>query len=484
MPVPRSWTIGSDPACDVVVDRPTVSGRHCRVERTEKGLVLEDTDSSNGTYVNGEYISRPVLITERDAITLGQSTPFPWPAIRSLVAASAPKPVEVIRVGRDSGNDVVLDFPSVSGNHAELRQEGSGWIVADLGSTNGTAVNSPDRRIGRATVELTDVIYFGGQPVSMKELIHRRGGGPGGTIAIKSPEMTTTAENAKTSHSPMLMMAGAVVAIAAVAIIGIAIVASRQASKSDPAVPPNNVEISIAKSGAVPIQAVSKPPSPSTTATKLPSSPPSETILKSTENGVVWLGFQADEITLPLASGWAIEPALVITTGHVANLLSQQREKKRKLVAWQQGEFHNISEVAWHPRYKPNQPGEIESLRHNVGFARLGTPARGVCSRRADDSLHSLTQDTPLAAIGFVNSERERQQFDPLKFVIRRRTLSLASSDQSPNAPTIFHLSEEIEREMEGAPMIDGEGKVVGVLAPAKGQSRMITVAALNGLLK
>jgi len=44
-------------------------------------------------------------------------------------------------IGRSRACDVVLDDANVSRTHAEVRPRGGGWIVADLGSTNGVAVN-------------------------------------------------------------------------------------------------------------------------------------------------------------------------------------------------------------------------------------------------------------------------------------------------------------------------------------------------------
>jgi hypothetical protein len=46
-----------------------------------------------------------------------------------------------VEIGRLSSNDVVLADPNVSRRHARLRKEGGRWILSDLGSTNGTAVN-------------------------------------------------------------------------------------------------------------------------------------------------------------------------------------------------------------------------------------------------------------------------------------------------------------------------------------------------------
>ncbi len=44
-------------------------------------------------------------------------------------------------LGRSRSCEVVLDDANVSRRHAEVRPRGGGWIVADLGSTNGVSVN-------------------------------------------------------------------------------------------------------------------------------------------------------------------------------------------------------------------------------------------------------------------------------------------------------------------------------------------------------
>jgi hypothetical protein len=47
-----------------------------------------------------------------------------------------------VTIGRMSTNDVVLSDRNVSRKHAEIRREGAQWVLVDLGSTNGTMVNS------------------------------------------------------------------------------------------------------------------------------------------------------------------------------------------------------------------------------------------------------------------------------------------------------------------------------------------------------
>jgi hypothetical protein len=43
-------------------------------------------------------------------------------------------------VGRDESNGIVLTDPSISGRHAAIERTARGWVVRDLGSTNGTSV--------------------------------------------------------------------------------------------------------------------------------------------------------------------------------------------------------------------------------------------------------------------------------------------------------------------------------------------------------
>ena len=48
----------------------------------------------------------------------------------------------IIRIGKASDNDFVVNDPHVSRYHAKLiREEGGCWLLEDLGSTNGTFVN-------------------------------------------------------------------------------------------------------------------------------------------------------------------------------------------------------------------------------------------------------------------------------------------------------------------------------------------------------
>ena len=47
----------------------------------------------------------------------------------------------VVTIGRSPSNDVVIDDPTVSAQHASLTKSPSGYRLKDLGSTNGTQIN-------------------------------------------------------------------------------------------------------------------------------------------------------------------------------------------------------------------------------------------------------------------------------------------------------------------------------------------------------
>jgi ABC-type multidrug transport system ATPase subunit/pSer/pThr/pTyr-binding forkhead associated (FHA) protein len=145
--------IGRDPASDVRVDSPRASRRHARVDVAGGGHSVVDLGSGNGTYVNGERVHGEArALRSGDAIAVGddelryvtgRATQMLSPG--TLAPAPDAQRLELtaqrVSVGRDPGNDVVLDDPNVSRFHAELRRTPGGAEVRDLGSRNGTRVD-------------------------------------------------------------------------------------------------------------------------------------------------------------------------------------------------------------------------------------------------------------------------------------------------------------------------------------------------------
>jgi pSer/pThr/pTyr-binding forkhead associated (FHA) protein len=66
---------------------------------------------------------------------------------------------ETITIGRAPDNMIVLDDASVSGRHAQLQRREEVYRLKDLGSTNGTRVNS--ETITEVTLRIGDRLRFG-----------------------------------------------------------------------------------------------------------------------------------------------------------------------------------------------------------------------------------------------------------------------------------------------------------------------------------
>ena len=137
------------------------------------GFLLTDLGSTNGTYVNGVRIAGPIRLTAFDSVTLGRTVPLPWP----------PELTTFIRIGRLGDNDIVLDDARVSGHHARLIVlAGFQTLIEDIGSSNGTFLNSADCRVtGPIRIAETDTLYFGTLAVPAARLLR----------APKEPERRT-----------------------------------------------------------------------------------------------------------------------------------------------------------------------------------------------------------------------------------------------------------------------------------------------------
>ena len=219
-PGPAYW-IGRDPEADIVVDEPLVSWRHAVLRIADGRWLLEDTNSTNGTFAAGERVRR-VEITDSCQVRLGHPDAGPvvscsitempdrgasaqplatavWSAQRlggdRFPSAIMPLPAKVLRIGRSADNGIVVADLNVSRRHAELRRlPGGEYEIADLGSHNGTFLNG--QRITKATVTGADVIGIG--PASfrlvgdeLQEFVD------GGDISLDARGLTVTLPNGK-----------------------------------------------------------------------------------------------------------------------------------------------------------------------------------------------------------------------------------------------------------------------------------------------
>lgn len=64
--------IGRDPACDLTLEDSTVSAQHARLSYHHSQWWIEDLGSTNGTFLNREYVFTPLVVTSGDELHIGQ----------------------------------------------------------------------------------------------------------------------------------------------------------------------------------------------------------------------------------------------------------------------------------------------------------------------------------------------------------------------------------------------------------------------------
>lgn len=134
--------IGSSQACQLVLNDKHVSSLHAEITILDDGqLYIEDKNSLNGTFVNGERIDplKQILIQRGDRVTFA-NVQLVWGRIPMNENLSNYK--AVYNIGSNYRNDIILNNQSVSSYHASVRIGKNGKVyIHDNDSTNGTKVN-------------------------------------------------------------------------------------------------------------------------------------------------------------------------------------------------------------------------------------------------------------------------------------------------------------------------------------------------------
>ncbi len=86
-------TIGRDAVNGVAINDAEVSRKHARLSFQGGKYVIEDLGSTNGTFVNGQRLSGPVVLKPGDVVSLGEQIVLMYDAINldpgaTMVAAS------------------------------------------------------------------------------------------------------------------------------------------------------------------------------------------------------------------------------------------------------------------------------------------------------------------------------------------------------------------------------------------------------------
>ncbi len=87
---PNSRLIGRNEGCQIVMHHDDVSSKHAILTKRDDGSVyLEDCNSTNGTFVNGERVTSRVL-RKGDKVTITRNYPLDW---ESVFPCHSPKPI-------------------------------------------------------------------------------------------------------------------------------------------------------------------------------------------------------------------------------------------------------------------------------------------------------------------------------------------------------------------------------------------------------
>jgi ABC transport system ATP-binding/permease protein len=191
----QSISIGSGPHNDIRLGGPGVSAVHARIERKSSGALAFVNLDASSTRVEARALGsgEEHPFDFRTPFTLGEATPLPLthPAITGLLIARGQLPAHAgpLRIGRDPGqNDLVVQHPNVSGQHASLAREP--LAITDNGSTSGTWLGK-ERLLRGASQRLTPgaVVALGPVPFAYTLLEELLGAFPEGAAPVPALEV-------------------------------------------------------------------------------------------------------------------------------------------------------------------------------------------------------------------------------------------------------------------------------------------------------
>ena len=198
-------TLGRATTNDIVLAEGRVSRNHAQVNCADGEITISDLDSANGIVINSQRIkeakvkagesfqigsfSLQYLPTAEDAQeemtminseseleqTLHQMTvpiSLNETSLPRLVVHALDKTWEILllddsySIGRTTGNDLILEYPKTSRNHAVVERKGRDFILRDLNSTNGTRVDGA--RIEQHRLQNGDTFQIGPTQIVFK----------------------------------------------------------------------------------------------------------------------------------------------------------------------------------------------------------------------------------------------------------------------------------------------------------------------------
>jgi pSer/pThr/pTyr-binding forkhead associated (FHA) protein len=265
-------TIGRASANTIQITDEKGSRQHFRIEKQGSNFKVIDLGSTNGTKLNGVKISADIVLRAGDQLSIGKTTftyedekpPAPKPSkpedeavvAGETVAMDAVSPAEVkvsenaesseapkfvlkmlegktpgkvyelgadaLTIGRHNSNTIQIIDDAASNYHAEIGREPIGYVLTDLGSTNGTRVKLKNKadfekvvktplsvgmqiRVGKTLLEFDNF----GKPVEDEALF--------GTVQLDQEKLEQVLAPPRRSPAKRVVLAILLVCIAAAA---------------------------------------------------------------------------------------------------------------------------------------------------------------------------------------------------------------------------------------------------------------------------
>jgi ABC-type multidrug transport system ATPase subunit/pSer/pThr/pTyr-binding forkhead associated (FHA) protein len=169
--------VGSGNESQIKLDNNRISRNHLQIIYDDKGILnVQDLGSTNGTFLNGIKIDENKILQHKDKLqlaglndvlivvekpNLNHVTGENYDLINKLKSKNR------ILLGRDPGCDIILNYNTISKQHASISKSKSTknpndnvYFIEDLNSTNGTFINGKKIR-GITELSIHDKILIG-----------------------------------------------------------------------------------------------------------------------------------------------------------------------------------------------------------------------------------------------------------------------------------------------------------------------------------
>ncbi|TAI47335.1 FHA domain-containing protein [Flagellimonas allohymeniacidonis] len=166
---------------DLELSDRMISRRHAEINMRHDGVFIQDLGSSNGTFVNNKRLEPntwtkisfdDMIRLASESIQLKQkevnnekpsANPSKFIGFKQAIVAKGS-----LSIGRQSNNDIVLDDPTVTRQHAQLSFENGSFWIQDLGSTNKTYLNGKEVKT-KSRLKDSDTVTISFYRITLKD---------------------------------------------------------------------------------------------------------------------------------------------------------------------------------------------------------------------------------------------------------------------------------------------------------------------------